>query len=137
MVVDAQDLGDVTVVSPSADVVHHRVADLRQSLDECVDEARHVVLDLAAVRYLSAEAMAVLADELARLRQLGREMKLIVVSEHVRSLLDLIGLAGLAEICSDREAAIAGFGRGVGSVERSLLSRLDPGEARDGRVAAT
>ena len=135
MLVDAHEHGDVTVVRPSADVVHHRVADLRRSLDRCVDGSRHVVLDLAAVRYLSAEAMVVLADELNQLRQLGREMKLVAVSDHVKSLLDLTGLAGIAEICSDREAAIAGFGRGVGYVERSLLSRLGSDEARDGFVA--
>ena len=136
MLVDAHEHGDVTVVRPSADVVHHRVADLRRSLDECIEGSRYVVLDLAAVRYLSAEAMVVLADKLQRLRQLGREMKLVVVSDHVRSLLDLTGLAGVTEICSDREAAIAGFGRGVGYVERSLLNRLGPSEARDGLAAA-
>ena len=136
MLVDAQEHRDVTVVRPSADVVHHRVAALRRSLDECVDGSRHVVLDLAAVRYLSAEAMVVLADELSRLRQLGREMKLVVVSDHVKSLLDLTGLAGIVEICSDREAAIAGFGRGVGYVERSLLSRLGSGEEHGGLIAA-
>jgi len=135
MLANTHDRGDVAVVRPSTDVVHHRVADLRQSLDECVDGTRHVVVDLADVRYLSAEALTVLADKMARLRKLGREIKLVAASDHVKSLLDLSGLAQTADICSDREAAFAGFGLSVGRVERSLLSRLDSTQTPDAPLA--
>lgn len=121
MNIAVEQFGEVTVLRLPGNVMRDRIPALAQSIKSCVEQRRHVVLDLGQAEYLSSLALGVIEDQLAALRARGRDMKLSSASDHVKALLEEVGLASKIQLCDDTRAALTTFGNGVGQVERSML----------------
>jgi len=81
------------LVVPRAFLVGEEVNAVRRRLGEALaDGVCRVVVDLRAVRYISAHALGVLVTFLVELRQRGGDLALLGCSGHLRELLALCGL---------------------------------------------
>ena len=81
-----------TVIARSLD--HGNAERFRRLLAPLVD-AHHVVLDLAAVRYVDSSALCALRDRAEEIAKRGGTLELRGISHPVQFLLDLLGMKGM------------------------------------------
>ena len=122
MQVEVEKRDNVTLVSIRGDALLAGLDELERTLACCADEQANVVVDLGQVHYLSGRAIEVLHQAIQAIRSSGQDLKLVNVDPHVVLLLQASGMASLVQICPDYDAAMASFSRGVGEIERALLS---------------
>ena len=102
--------GDVTVFVPEGRIDTQAATDMDQALQAAVSEGRHkVVLDMAAVEYISSAGLRALAAVLVRSRAEGGDMKLAALNERVTRVFRIIGFDLLMSVHDTPEAAVAEF----------------------------
>ena len=107
MVIGAEAASGIRVVVPRGNLLGEEVEGLRRRLGEAlIAEAGQVVVDLRAVRYVSARALGVLVAHLGELHHRGGDLKLLGCRPSVRQLFDLCGLGALFEFL-DADADVA------------------------------
>ena len=68
-----------------------------------------LLLNFSEVRIMNSTAMGVLLSTAEDARKRSGTMKLCCLSEHVREVLDLVGVSGLFEIFDTEEEAVQSF----------------------------
>ncbi len=68
-----------------------------------------LLLNFDKVRIMNSTAMGVLLSTAEDVRKRAGTMKLCSLSEHVREVLDLVGVSGLFEIFATEEEAVQSF----------------------------
>ena len=83
---------------------------LEQSLVEAEAEGnQRIVINLAAVPYISSSALRVLIIHLRSLRQAGGDLKLCCLPDRVLRVLRMTGLDNLLDISASEELAVWAF----------------------------
>jgi len=84
--------------------------DLEQALQAAVAEGKHkMVLDMAAVSYISSAGLRTLADVVTRNREQGGDLKLVALNRKVLRVLRIIGFDKFFAHYNTLETAIADF----------------------------
>jgi len=84
--------------------------DLDLALQAAVFEGKHkMVLEMAAVRYISSSGLRTLADVLTKNQQEGGDLKLVALNQKVMRVFRIIGFDNFFAIYDTLEAAIADF----------------------------
>jgi anti-anti-sigma factor len=103
----------VTVVAPHGRVDSVSSAELEKALVGRLDAgARHLVVDLGGVEYISSAGLRVLLMLAKKLQGTGGRLVLCAMPESVRLVFELAGFLPIFEIEDTRQAAVSGLGAG-------------------------
>ncbi len=90
-----RDEGDITVLVLQGRIDLYGAVDLETALQTAWSEGkRHIMLDMAAVDYISSAGVRTLAEAVARSRETGGNLKLVGLNYRVQRVLRIIGLEG-------------------------------------------
>lgn len=107
MKIDAEQHGQVTVLTPRGPLIGSDVDQLQRQLAKTMAEgAGPIVLDASTVAFLDSHGLEVLVDTTEQLIRSGGALKLCGANDIVREVLDLTDLAPLFEQFDDVDAAI-------------------------------
>ena len=121
MKIERREKEKATILSLTGDLVYEGIDELENQFKVSCDDAHHVILDFARTRYLSANALGIMAFYVKHFRDRQKGLKLINVNENIKKLLVITGLLKLIEIFDDEDAALASLGPQVGKLEKMLL----------------
>jgi len=106
----------ITVVSPDGRIDTLAAEQLDQALQTAMAEGTcKIVVDMAAVEYISSAGLRSLAAVLVKCRDEGGDMKLAALNERVTRVFRIIGFDLLMSVTDTPEAAIAEFSGGAAS----------------------
>ncbi len=110
MQIDEQKHGAVTVLRPRGSVAGDDAKDFAQRLVRSVRESLgRVVLDASAVSFVDSLALEALLDAGDALEDMGQTLRLCGVSETVREVLELTGVAQSIEQYATVSDAVRSF----------------------------
>jgi len=103
-------IGDVCVIAIEGDVDAGTAPDLEHRLHELMQSAeRKLVLDLAAVPYVSSAFLGVVLTTARDIRQRRGDLRLANLQPSVRAVFDLAGFSELFKIYDDVHAAVVSY----------------------------
>ena len=110
MKVQEQRQGAVTVLKPCGPLAGADADEFKSRLIETQRETLgRVVLDASAIPLVDSRGLEVLLDVTEEMAHSGKTLKLCAVTETVRQVLELTGLASLFEYFEDAHAAVRSF----------------------------
>jgi anti-anti-sigma factor len=90
--------------------------DLERRLQALLREQRfHIVVDLAAVEYISSAGWGIFISEIREIRENGGDLKLAGMIPDVKEVFDLLEFENILKAYADAELAVASFGPAAGS----------------------
>lgn len=99
--------GDVLIVSLAADLDHHLAAELREVIDNIIDERRvhKVVFDFEKVTFMDSSGIGLI---MGRYKKLGKPDKLVITGAGpaVRRILEISGLHKLVTLSESVNDAV-------------------------------
>lgn len=103
--------GSLTVVEIEGNMVGGPAADEFRIfiMDLIEDGARSMIFDLSKVRYVASPGAGMIIGTYTTLKNRGGELKLVVSTERVKNLVNLIQLYRIMEVYETLEEAIASF----------------------------
>ncbi len=96
-------------VAGSPELTADAVRELRAPLDEAVEAAADVVLDLGSVEFIDSTGLGLIIALNRRVRRQGGDLRLASPGRDVWTALELTRMHRLVEIYDDVEAAVASF----------------------------
>jgi anti-sigma B factor antagonist len=106
----AKEVPGIVVADLSGDLDTEAAYELESSLSDIVSqEGVKVVLNFSKIRIMNSTAMGVLLSAAEEARKRGGTMKLCSLSDHVREVLDLVGVSSLFEIFPSEAEAVGSF----------------------------
>ena len=106
----------IAVVSPDGRIDTSAAEQLDQALQTVMDGGTcKIVVDMAAVEYISSAGLRSLAAVLVKCRDEGGDMKLAALNERVTRVFKIIGFDLLMSVTDTPEAAIDAFSDGAAS----------------------
>lgn len=110
MDVTISDDNSVSIVVVSGRVDSNTAPDLERDLRTTAETApARVVIDLAAVDYISSAGLRALVSVLRSARVAGGDVRLAALSTRVADVLKLAGLESIFAVYATREQAVASF----------------------------
>jgi anti-sigma B factor antagonist len=107
-------LGDVTVVTVNAEALDASNAEeFRQEMAPVLADCRRLVLDLGRVQFMDSRGCGAILSCLKRVAEAGGDLKLCQVGRFVRTVLELMRLHRICDICDTRESAVRALGGGA------------------------
>jgi anti-sigma B factor antagonist len=101
---------EIAVICLSGDVDMEDVVGLRNLIASIMGGGcTQFVLDLARVQHMNSTALGILADSLHRLRVVHGDLRLSGLNPYLKNLFELMGLARVFRMFSDRNDAITSF----------------------------
>lgn len=101
---------DVAVADMAGDLDTEAAYRLESGLSDVVGkDGVKLILNFDKVRIMNSTAMGVLLSTAEDARKRSGTMKLCCLSEHVREVLDLVGVSGLFEIFDAEKEAVQSF----------------------------
>lgn len=108
MEISVQQYKRVAVITVTGRIDSATASELEGTIQSLMDKGqRQLILDLAAVDFLSSSGLRVMVTALKNLRKTGGELSVAQPSERVASSLSIAGLDTLFHSFESREAAIA------------------------------
>lgn len=108
MEISVQQYKRVAVITVTGRIDSATASELEGTIQSLIDKGqRQLILDLAAVDFLSSSGLRVMVTALKNLRKTGGELSVAQPSERVASSLSIAGLDTLFHSFESREAAIA------------------------------
>jgi anti-sigma B factor antagonist len=116
MGIETRNIADVAVVKVHGDIVLKGSGTLADRIRGLLDQnRRHIVLDLADVRYVDSGGLGELVEAFSAAKNRGGVVKLIGVTERLNDLLVITKLLNVFDCFDTQEAAIASFESHVGA----------------------
>lgn len=106
----SESVADITIADLVGDLDTEAAYQLESGLSDITgrDNAK-LILNFGKVRIMNSTAMGVLLSAAEDARKRTGTMKLCALSEHVREVLDLVGVSGLFEIFDTEQEAVESF----------------------------
>lgn len=102
--------GNVTVLHlPCAALDLANAAAFREAIAPILARETKIVLDLGDLAFVDSTGLGVFLSCLRRLHAQGGDLKLCAVSTSVRTVLELVRMHRILDICHDRDEAIRRF----------------------------
>lgn len=79
---------------------------LKRAMEPVLRDAKNVVIDLGAVRFMDSSGIGALLSCLRQVNAAGGQLRLCSVQEPVRQIMDLVRMHRVFTICSTRVEAI-------------------------------
>ena len=106
----SQDVPGIPVADLTGDLDTEAAYELENQLSDIVaGEGVKIILNFTKVRIMNSTAMGVLLSTAEEVRKNSGIMKLCGLSEHVREVLDLVGVSSLFEIFPEEQDAADSF----------------------------
>ena len=109
MKIDTRKVGNVTVISPEGKmVIGEPVETFEATVVDLVDRGDHlVVIDLSRVTRIDSSGVGSLVSALRNCRDEGGDVRLSGPSDHLRKVLEMMGLEQVFEIDPDTSSSIS------------------------------
>ncbi|MCC6421549.1 MAG: STAS domain-containing protein [Gemmataceae bacterium] len=103
-------IGDVTVATVNADALDASNAEnFREDMSPILAGCRKLVLDLGRVQFMDSRGCGAVLSCLKRLSEAGGDLKLCHTTQIVRTVLELMRIHRICQICATREEAVKAF----------------------------
>lgn len=113
--VNVRYFGDVAIVTPGEALLDVSNADdFRNAMSPVLAESRKLVLDLGRVEFMDSRGCGAIIACLKHLSAGGGDLKLCQVTRPVRTVLELIRLHRICEICDTQDEAVRSFAAASG-----------------------
>ena len=110
LTIDKYESGMVTVLRLDGDIDEDGMNVLRLSLMECIQDQRcHVVVNLAAVKFVSYMGVGVLVERLRQLRSANGDLKLTGVNLYTERLFRMVGVTNVFDTFATEAQAVQAF----------------------------
>ncbi len=114
LAVESHTEGDVALVIVAGEVDMATAGILRGTIaDRIAAGSRHLVLDLAGVRFLDSTGLGVLVGARKKVDQVGGSLRIVCRGERVTGLLRLTGLSRVLTVHATRDEACAALAAAV------------------------
>ncbi len=90
-----------TILSVSGELDLFSSPQLKRALDEIIDEASHVLLDLSGVPFMDSSSLGVIVGDLKRARERGGELAIMGLQASPAKVVALTGLDSVFRIVDD------------------------------------
>ncbi|MCF6149299.1 MAG: STAS domain-containing protein [Candidatus Kuenenia sp.] len=121
MEIEKQEKGDVVVLLPKGNLVFGGVKELEDILEALCNDACNIILDLKYIKFISANALGIIAYYAGCFREKQKGFKLIQINTNIRKLMDITGLLRIVEVFENENEAISSMGPRVGKLEKTFL----------------
>ncbi|MBM4055534.1 MAG: STAS domain-containing protein [Planctomycetes bacterium] len=126
MEIEKQKKDNVVVLSPKGNLVYNGAIELEDILKSVYEDTCNIILNFRYVKYISANALGIIAYYASCFREKQRGFKLIQINTNIKKLMDLTGLLRIVEVFENENEAISSMGPRVGKLEKTFLwSRED------------
>lgn len=83
---------------------------IKENLDKYIENKRvKIVIDFEDVQHINSLVMGILRGKLRECKELGGDIKLVGLSEHIKTIFEMVGLDELFEVYSSEKEAIESF----------------------------
>lgn len=83
---------------------------LKDRITKLVDgDSTKFIIDFEEVTHINSLAMGILRGKLKVVKDMGGDIKLIKLNEHIKSIFEMIGLDEIFEIYENEDEAVASF----------------------------
>lgn len=106
-----QRVDDIVVLKVGGRCDPTTVGDLQRCLDQVIEAgATKVILDLAALQYISSAGLRVLLMAAKKLKDRGGGLAVCAAQRYVKEVLDIAGFSSIIPSFDDEQQAIASLG---------------------------
>jgi anti-anti-sigma factor len=100
----------VLVLALSGDLDAHTFPGFQERLERAVaDGARAIVIDCAALAYVSSAGLGVLKRMVKEVRADGGDIRLAALSEKIRNVMNLLGFSKIIQVFSTVDEAVDSY----------------------------
>ena len=83
---------------------------LKESITKLVEgDSTKFIIDFEEVTHINSLAMGILRGKLKVVKEMGGDIKLIKLNEHIKTIFEMIGLDEIFEIYETEDEAVANF----------------------------
>jgi anti-sigma B factor antagonist len=110
MQIAAETIGTVTVVAfPVDEIDAGNAPELKRDVAPILDAGRHVVIDLARLRFIDSSGLGAMLSCLRHVSARGGDLKLCALAPPVRAAFELVRMDRIFEIFATRDDAVRAF----------------------------
>jgi anti-sigma B factor antagonist len=112
MDIEVSQSSGVTLVIPKGDLDMGTADQVKRTLTELIEKGQSkLVMDLGDVAYIDSSGLGALVAAMKQARAVGGNLKLCSLQEDVRSIFEMTRLIKVIAVHSDRQEALASWGR--------------------------
>lgn len=109
MEINMRDLRGVNVLDISGEVDIYSGEELKNCLDELINDGQHVLLNISKTDYIDSFGLSLLISFRKKLGKLGRKFGLCCPQSYVKRILNLTKLYDFLSVYENEEMALAAF----------------------------
>jgi anti-sigma B factor antagonist len=112
MDIEVSQSNSVTLIVPKGDLDMGTADQVKRTLTGLIEKGQaKLVMDLGGVTYIDSSGLGALVAAMKQARAVGGNLKLCALQEDVRSIFEMTRLIKVIAVHSDRQEAIASWGR--------------------------
>jgi anti-sigma B factor antagonist len=116
MFLRVENVEDVAIVVPLADSLDASSSkEFKREVGPVITASSKVALDMSHLKFIDSSGLGAILSCLRQLNAGGGDLKLFAVTKPVRSLLELVRMHRIFDICNTRDEAVAAFRQQVTS----------------------
>lgn len=100
----------ITLLTVSGELDALVAPKLKDAMNKCIDMGEvKIILDCEGLVHINSLAMGILRGKLQAVKEMGGNIKIIRLNNHIQTIFDMIGLDEIFEIYATAEEAIESF----------------------------
>ncbi len=108
--VSQEEVKDVVILTPQNSILHEEIERMENIFENLLKKGKvKVVLDLSKVTHTSSSTLGLLVAAKKKFQNQGGDIKLVVVSDELKQIIEITMLDHIFEIYSSRNNAIEAF----------------------------
>ncbi|MCJ8341838.1 MAG: STAS domain-containing protein [Cetobacterium sp.] len=105
-----KNIGDIKVIKVNGELDALVAPKLKDRISKLVEmDVTKFIIDFEELVHINSLAMGILRGKLRVVKEMGGDIKLINLNEHIKTIFEMIGLDEIFEIYSSEEEAVASF----------------------------
>ena len=110
MEIKTTETGDVNVLELAGHLDTNTSPDAESAINALIDAgARKLLINFAALEYISSAGLRVLLATARNLRQYGGDLKICSLNDTVQEVFDISGFSSILTVSNDQDEALASF----------------------------
>ena len=105
-----KNLGEIKELKVVGELVALVAPKLKERITKLVEgDSTKFIIDFEEVTHINSLAMGILSGKLKVVKEMGGDIKLIKLNEHIKAIFEMIGLDEIFEIYETEDEAVANF----------------------------